>query len=180
MDMGILATYGLVGILIALALGYFFYDIYLSTRPDRLRVFILDASLTMHKYRVRVAENSFTLNEQEYTVIPGCIYKMGMLRMPTSYYTEGVAEPHDLIARGLESEISARQYHERTSNKIIHDIINAFSQPMITPTMSFVLLFIAIIGGVGYLWWDLGGKLDDVIALLQAAESNGGPAEFND
>ena len=164
-------TFLLLGIIGGMILGSVIiiaWDTITALRQDRLRIFIIDASRTIKRSTVKYADNIFTIGERTYTVDPDRIYKTGLFRIPTAFYVQDDIEPKDFLDPKARSKFSAKEFNERTTNHIVKDIIAAFQEPFLSPTMSFILVAVAVVGGIGFLWWDLGGKLKEIIELLNA------------
>jgi len=158
------------GALVFLIVAYFGYAfIWKPLRPGYLRVYILGKSDDIKPRSVKtIYENggsTVSVNQQKYNVDSDVVYRMGLFRIPTSFYVEGISAPLNLRDFKARSGITAHDFHEATESHVISEAMKFFKEQRISADMAFGMILLAVVGSAGVVYYLLNKKLD---AILQA------------
>lgn len=166
---------GTFGALIAVYLGLQGWEIWQDLRPNRMRAVFVDAKRQVTAVRVTIGGSGkdFVHGDKKYNIVDSAVYRVGRFRVPTCYYRADRREPISLWDLRAESDITAADFKEATEAHVARDIINAFDTPLLSPTMSLMLIGLAIAAVLFFVYSKLNGRLDE-IATAVGVVSNGG------
>lgn len=157
-----------------LFLFYFLYGVYRDTRPGRMRAVFIDSNKSITAKMVTLQDNgkSFRIKNQraKYQVVAAAVARSGMFRIPTSYYIQGNTEPLNLLTMKAEVSLLATDFEEATETHVAADIIDKFSDPILTPLTGLIIVIIVVIIAVGASWNDISGdvtEIQDALGLNQ-------------
>jgi hypothetical protein len=157
----------IAGMVVILAIGgYFAYEVYRSTRPNILKVWITSKDKRQRAKIAKIVSGKVTIGGHTYNVETDRVYYTGMYRIPTAHYVEGAFEPYDILEGAVSSKISSEDYHDAVESHVANDILKAFDKPTISTTTSLVILLIVMVGGLGWIIYDHGQKLSDIATMI--------------
>lgn len=152
----------------AFVLLYFARDIWIALDESRIRANIRYRDGRIKRYNVKKQSGKggerFTIKSHTYHVEPDAVYRVGIFRVPTSYYNAEKSRPIFFQEKG---EGSSTDYKDAAEHHVIEGLLRAFNPPKISPEMSLMLVALLIVGGIGYLWWDLSQELELIKEHLQ-------------
>lgn len=172
--MDMIAWY-LVGVMILIPVAFlanFALNIWQDTRPDKMRAVYVNSNKQIESRRVTVDANGKTFKmsvggkNTKYKIEPVAVVRSGMFRIPTSYYVLGRTEPLNLLEMRAEDSIASDDFHEATEAHVARDIIEAFTDSIITPATTMMILVVIIVAVMGLIWYDLNSSIDTIITGL--------------
>lgn len=160
----------IVMVLLFLSMGLWIgYNIYMDTRPDRMRAIFLDASKNIRGRRVKINPDgkSFSIGkENKYSITEDCVYRVGTWRVPTSYYNLGQITPINIRDLKAENPISSEDFQIATESNIGRQIIEKFDNPVFTVTTSMMVILITIALANAVVYMQLNTSLDEIKTAL--------------
>lgn len=173
METGYIVIGTFVG-LIVLYLAIQAWQTWQDLRPNKMRAVFVDANRQVKSVRVSINSTGkdFSHADRKYSIIDKAVFRVGMFRVPTSYYRQDRKEPINLWDMVAESEMSAADFKEATESHVARDIINAFDSPLLSPTTSMLLIAGAVVVALGWFYMQISGRLDEIAAAVGVV-SNG-------
>ena len=165
-------AWGVIVIPVLLYFAWEAYGIWLDTRPGKMRAVFINESRHVSPQRVNINEDgkTFTVGKNDkkfkYHIQEKCIYRIGTWRVPTSYYATGQADPIDIRNASSQSTQSSEDFHEATEAHVARDIINSFSESMITITSSMMIVIVTVVIANGFVYIQLKEEIGKIATAL--------------
>lgn len=122
--------------------------------PDRTR--------TLYWAKPKDSSFSFKGDKQAYKFTSSTVYKTGRFKVGTVYFIRGRTPSVNFESLSLENVELAREYYTLRENRVAEQIVQTLDANPISPTMIMVVICIAIIGSVGFLYWKWNPRLEKI------------------
>ena len=165
--------YLLMGLVICVVVLWYGWGVYQDTQPDRLRLRIRTKTQQWRQIsRIKILNNRVSVNDTIYNVVPTCIERIGLLRIPTLYVYEGNKSPinfnyaqmtkidaitgEPILTKGggietttlrVEDSTSGKDFKQALETHVASDAINSFKSELLS-TASMIMIVI-LVGGLG-------------------------------
>jgi hypothetical protein len=173
----LIAALLIVGIIGLLSYNYI-RDILASLDENKLRVFILDRFDHFHRHYVtkkNVGKSAFApIKNVDYEVVTKRVYRMGIFRVPTSFYEEGKKRPLSMRAEQEETDAyDGTDFQVVRKHRFVEQLISAFRRQAVSADMALMLIIgsVAVTGIAVY--YMIGQKLDEINSVLRVLQNGG-------
>jgi len=133
-------------------------------RSDHILAVLVDENNRERGGMVKVKDGAFAIGETRYIVDHRVMTRTGIFRTPTCYYIAGNAGPIDLRGN-VTITLDGDEEFIRMESHVASDALKELGNDGLFSNGQLVMLLI-LVGAIGFLWWNLNGKIDEKTAEL--------------
>lgn len=134
-------------------------------RSDYVCAVFIDANNRERSGMVKIKDGAFHVGEKRYLVDYRVATYSGFWRTPTMYYPEGNTAPVDWHGRVTMTQDASEEFI-RMESHVASDALKELGNDGLFSNGQLVMLLI-LVGAIGFLWWNLNGKIDEKTAELK-------------
>jgi hypothetical protein len=154
---------GIEILIILLIVGFKGFQTWKTLQPNFIRLLILTDSNTIRRVNTTLDSSGIaTVGNVSYKVEPSTTYKTGIFHVPVAIYYAGETVPIDLKSKTRTSVYNPKELNAAIRSKVVRDFIASLSEDVLSPTMQFILIIVAVLATGALVWYDLSKKIAEI------------------